>query len=273
MFDFKVFSFKYMSSSNSIKRLLPVFIFLLTTTVCFSQKVDSTKHTLNFRGTVTATNNGFSLVPTFSLGKPALMTNLSLSGKGRMSFEPMFWYSMLDFKPWSFIFVWRYKVVKREKFTLAIGTHLPAVNFRTTAVVQNNVTQDMIEARRFFPVAEVMPGYRFNRHFSFNAYILYGKGLDKSASAANTFVSLRPDVDHIRLSEKFFLRLNPQFYYLKINKTDGFYTAASLTLAHRTWPFSVSTMVNKALKTNITTADFDWNVGLTYAFGRSFVEK
>lgn len=248
-------------------------VFYLLAAVCFSQKTDSVKQILNFSGTVSATNNGFSLVPTFSLGKPALMTNLNLRGKGRLSFEPMFWYSMLDFKPWSFIFVWRYKVVRREKFSFSVGTHLPAVNFRTASVVQNNVPQDMIEARRFFPVAELMPGYRFNQYFSMNAYILYGKGLDKSASAANTFVSLRPDVDNVRLTEKFFLRFNPQLYYLKINKNDGFYTAASLTLAHRKWPFSISTMVNKALKTNINTSDFDWNVGLTYAFGRNFVER
>lgn len=247
--------------------------FLFTTAVSFSQKPDSTKRVLNFRGTVTATNNGFSLVPTFSLGKPALMTNLSIRGKGRLSFEPMFWYSALDFKPWSFIFVWRYKVVKREKFNFAVGTHLPAINFITASVAKNDVTQDIIEARRFFRVAELMPGYRFNKYFSLNAYILYGKGLDKSASAANTFVSLRPDVDHIRLGEKFFFRLNPQFYYLKINKNDGFYTAASLTLAHKEWPFSISTMANKALKTEIAVKEFDWNISLNYSFGRSFVEK
>jgi hypothetical protein len=250
-----------------------LFVFCLFSTVCFSQKTDSTRHALHFSGTVTATNNGFSLVPTFSLGKPALMTNLSLSGKGRLSFEPMFWYSALDFKPWSFIFVWRYKLVRREKFNFAIGTHLPAVNFITTSVAKNGVTQDIIEARRFFPVAELMPSYRFNKYFSFGAYILYGKGLDKSASNANTFVSLRPDVDQIRLTDKYFLRLNPQFYYLQIAKDHGFYTAASLTLAHRNFPFSISAMMNKALKSDIVTKDFDWNVSLTYAFGRHFVEK
>jgi hypothetical protein len=265
-----------MRASKSIlplSKLLFLLAFCGASTVCFSQDEAPPKRTFNFGGTVTATNNGFSLVPTFSLGKPALMTNLSMNGNGRLSFEPMIWYSMLDFKPWSFIFVWRYKLVRREKFSFVVGTHLPAVNFITTSVVKNNVPQDLIEARRFFPVAELMPGYRFNRHFSLNAYVLYGKGLDKSASAANTFVSLRPDVDQIRLSNQLFLRFNPQVYYLRINEKDGFYTAANLTLAHRKWPFSVSTMVNKALKTNINAPDFDWNVGLTYAFGRSFLEK
>lgn len=201
------------------------------------------------------------------------MTNLSLSGKGRLSFEPMFWYSVRDFKPWSFIFVWRYKLVRREKFNLLIGTHLPAVNFITTAVVKNSVQEDLIEARRFFPVGEIISGYRFSKYFALGTYILIGKGLDKSASTTNTFISLRPDFDYIPLSKNYFLRFNPQFYYLKMNENDGFYTAASLTLARKNFPFSISAMANKAIESEILVSDFDWNVSLNYSFGRHFVEK
>ncbi len=46
----------------------------------FSQEKDSTKHALNFRGSVSVTNNGFSLVPTFSLGEPAVATFLNING-------------------------------------------------------------------------------------------------------------------------------------------------------------------------------------------------
>lgn len=263
----------FQNSTFPTSKTILLFFFCLAATVSFSQKIDSTKRELNFGGTVSATNNGFSLVPTFSLGKPALMTNLSLSGKGRFSFEPMFWYSMLDFKPWSFIFISRYKLVRREKFNLIVGTHLPAVNFTTTSVVKDSVRQDLIEARRFFPVGELILGYRFSKYFSLGAYILFGKGLDKSASTTNTFVSLRPDFDFIPISEKYFLKFNPQFYYLKMNENDGFYTAASLTLARKNCPFSISAMANRVLKSEINVKDFDWNVSLTYAFAKHFVKK
>ena len=41
----------------------------------------------DFRGTASITNNGISLVPSFSLGDPALLFDLKFT-KGRLSFEP-----------------------------------------------------------------------------------------------------------------------------------------------------------------------------------------
>ena len=68
-------------------------MFWLSALTAFAQEKDSAQHLLNFRGSVSVTNNGFSLVPTFTLGKPALVTILSVSGKRRLSFEPEFRYS------------------------------------------------------------------------------------------------------------------------------------------------------------------------------------
>jgi aryl-alcohol dehydrogenase-like predicted oxidoreductase len=44
------------------------------------------------------TNNGISLVQTFSLGKPAAIVTLSI-GKGKLSFEPDLRFSLKE-KPW-----------------------------------------------------------------------------------------------------------------------------------------------------------------------------
>ena len=56
---------------------LLVFVLLLFTLSSFSQKTDSTKSTSHFSGSVGVTNNGISLIPTFPLGKPATILNLS----------------------------------------------------------------------------------------------------------------------------------------------------------------------------------------------------
>lgn len=69
------------------------------------------------------------------------------------------------------------------------------------------------------------------------------------------------------------MRFNPQFFYLRIDDRDGFYTAAGLTLARQNCPFSISTFVNQKLESAIATKDFDWNVSLTYAFDRKFVRQ
>ncbi len=251
--------------------LLGLFFFSQT---AFAQKADSTKKALLISGSINANSNGFSFVPTFSLGKPAVQTGFNIMReKGRFSAHPQFWYSMLDYKPWSFIFIWRYKLLKKEKFDLAIGTHAPAINFRSATVIENGIEKDVIKARRFYPALEILPVYRIKKDIALSVYYLFGTGIEKEVSSKNHFLSLRPDFNNIPLGKQLFLRLNPQFYYLRIDQLDGFYAAGSLTLAHRKRPFSIGSTVNKALKTDIQTKNFEWNVGLTWVFGKRFLEK
>src|SRR5712671_4907165 len=98
---------------------LLVFVLLLFAHSSFSQKMDSTKSISHFSGSVSVTNNGISLIPTFSLGKPATIFNLSMS-KGKLSFEPELRFA-LEGKPWSFLFWWRYKLLKSDKFMINVG--------------------------------------------------------------------------------------------------------------------------------------------------------
>ncbi len=247
---------------------------LLLASYAISQQTDTTKSTLNFSGSVTANNNGFSLVPTFSLGKPAVQAGFNISGnKERFTFHPQFWYSMLDYKPWSFIFIWRYKLVKQEKFQFILGAHAPAINFKSATVTEDGEEMDVIKARRFYPALEVLPIYQINKNISLSMYGILGRGIEKEIATTNYFLSIRTDFNDIPLTKQLFLRFNPQLYYLRIDDEDGIYTAAGMTLAHRKWPFSIGTMMNKALKSEIDVKDFDWNVSLTYAFGKNFVEE
>lgn len=258
---------------TNFTRAILLFIILLNYKNLFCQRPDSTKQTLNFKGTISATNNGFSLVPTFTLGKPALVTMFSVSGRRRFSFEPEFRYSLEDFKPWSFIFIWRYQLIRKEKFQLKIGTHLPALNFTTPTVVINGVEEDIIKARRFFPVFEAIPTYKISENFSLGMYAQYGRGLEKEVTSKIYFISLRPSFNQIPLTKQLFLRIYPQFYYLKIGSNDGLYVASNLALAHKNFPISISTMMNKSIETKINAKKFDWSLNLNYTFGNSYVEK
>lgn len=83
--------------------------FLNLTYISFSQKNDSTIVAGHFGGAVTITNKGISIVPNLTLGKPAVIFDLSV-GKRKLSFEPSLRFA-LEGKPWSFLFWWRYKLV------------------------------------------------------------------------------------------------------------------------------------------------------------------
>jgi hypothetical protein len=256
---------------NTTKAIL-LFVFVLSAGFGFSQSADSTKQTLNFSGTISATNNGFSLIPTFSLGEPAVVTIFNLSSRGRLSFEPEFRYSM-DFKPWSLVFIWRYKLIRQEKFQLALGTHLPALNFVSGKAKLGEVEQEVIRARRFFPVVEAIPTYRINDRFNVGLYYLFSIGLEDELTKDNHFLTLRSNYNNIPLSKQYYLNLNLQFYYLKLDEPDGFYAAGALVLARRGFPFSISTLMNKEIRSTIKAKQFDWNVSLNYTFGRNYVEK
>ena len=104
---------------------------------------------------MSVTNNGISLIPTFSLGKPAVIFDMSVGGR-KLSFEPQFRFSM-EGKPWSFLFWWRYKLINTNRLRMSIGAH-PALNFRTLSVTINGEVDEIMETRRFL-AGELAPNY------------------------------------------------------------------------------------------------------------------
>jgi hypothetical protein len=243
-------------------------LFLLGAVTAFSQQADTTRGVLQFSGAVSITNNGFSLIPAFSLGKPAVMATLYAGGK-RLSFEPEFRYS-LEGKPWSFIFIWRYKVIKKDKFQFTLGTHLPALNFISANVPANGTDQEVIKARRFFPVVELFPSHRISRDINIGLYYQYAYGQEEELARHTQFISLRTSLANLRVAGPYHLKINPQLYYLKMDKRDGYYVTSSLSLARNRFPLSVSTAMNKALQTDIAGKKSDWNVSLVYSFNTSY---
>lgn len=244
---------------------LLVFVFLFFTHLSFSQEVDSTKNISNFSGAVSITNNGLSFIPTFSLGKPATIVNLAI-GKDKLSFEPELRFS-LEGKPWSFLFWWRYKLLKSDKVAINVGTH-PALNFRTQAVSINGVPKDVIVTRRYL-AGEISPKYYLSKDISIGIYYLYSRGIDKDAIRNTNFVTVNSNFSDLKLSDQVFMKFTPQFYYLKLDLEDGFYFSSSLTLAKRSFPLSISAVINKAIHTNITASkNLVWNTSLIYSFNK-----
>jgi hypothetical protein len=180
---------------------------------------------------------------------------------------------MLDYKPWSFIFIWRYKLINKEKFTFYLGTHAPGINFQSASVLEDSIPKDVIKARRFYPAIELTSNYQLRKNVSIGTYVILGTGIEEEISSNNVFISLRMGFSDIPISNKVFLRFNPQIYYLQIDADAGLYTAAGVTLGHRNWPISFTSMINREIISEIEVSNFEWNVGITYAFSKSYVER
>ena len=250
--------------------VLPVLLLLLFTHSSFSQKTDSTKRSYQIRGAVTVTNKGISFVPTFTLGKPAAIFDLSM-GKKKSFFEPQLKFS-LEGKPWAFLFWWRYKLVTNKKFALAFGVH-PALNFKTQTFLVNGVSNTVLVTRRYL-AGEFVPNYFVSKNISIGVYYLYSRGIDKGTVRNTHFLTVNSNFSNIRLGNRFFARFIPQVYYLRQDGKDGVYGTYTLTLAKKNFPLTVQSIVNKTIRTTVPgSQDFIWNASLIYSFNKKYAQQ
>lgn len=266
----KIFSnraFGYFMEQNRVCFLIHTCLLLLLSDIAFSQTTDSTKTISHFSGTISATHNGISLVPSFSLGKPAVLFNFSIGGK-RLTFEPDIRFA-LEGKPWSFLFWWRYKAIQKDRFSLRVGVH-PALNFRTIPVVSNGNNKDVIESRRFL-AGEIYPSYAITDNIRIGTYYLYSRGLDDSQKNTH-FLVLNLAFPNINLSDEISLSAYPGVYYLKADALDGFYFTSTVRLTKRNFPLLLESIINQKIRTEILPErSFVWNISLVYPFNKQFV--
>jgi len=245
-----------------------LFFFLSIACPSIAQKIDSTKNISHFSGIAGITNNGISLIPTFSLSKPAALFNMSM-GKNKLSFDTEFTFS-LEGKPWYFLFWLRYKLINTDKFRMNAGTHL-GLNFKKILLPENMESKEVTVTERYW-VGELVPNYSITKNISAGIYYLYARGLDPGANKMTNFVTLNASFSNIKLNDGFLMRVTPQFYYLGMDDGDGFYFTSAFTLAKTNFPLSISSVINKVIQTDISAGkDFVWNVTLVYSFGKRYV--
>jgi hypothetical protein len=242
-------------------------VFMGITNLTYSQDADSTKLPFNFGVSATVTTKGISTVPNLTLGKPAAIFDLTM-GKGRLSFEPNFRFA-LEGRPWSFLFWWRYKLVQTDRFRISLGAH-PALSFRMREYQYESGTQKTMVVYRYL-AGELSPTYFITKKTGVGLYWLYSRGIEKELTRNTNLISVRASFTDITLTENYFLRFNPQVYYLNMDKVDGFYFNFVLTLSKRNFPLSISTLINNPIHTKITAGnEFLWNVSLIYSFNQLY---
>jgi hypothetical protein len=244
--------------------------FFLVVHFSFSQKTDTTKSIFHLRGAVTVTTKGISFIPSFSLGKPAAIFDLSI-GKRKLYFEPQLRFSLKG-KPWSFLFWGRYKPITTEKFQLLAGTHL-GLNFRNESISANGVSTTGLVVRRYL-AAELAPAYFISKNTSMGVYYLYSRGLDEGTTNNTHFVTINSNISINKPGSRFNARLTPQLYYLALDARDGLFITSAISVSRRNIPLSVQCIVNKSIETDIEGSEkFLWNASLIYSFNKNYVRR
>lgn len=254
-----------------IKRLQLFFLVLIFVSLSFipealaqvAQREPMIRH---FNGTITATNNGISLIPSFTLGRPAVFFDLSVGGE-RLSFDPMFRFGM-DGKPWSFVFWWRYKVVKDRRFTLSAGAH-PAFIFSEMPVMVDGKEEKMLVTKRFL-AGELTPMYKVSNRFSFGLYYLQGHGFNPTPPSNTNFLALNTVFSGLPMFWNMELRVNPQFFFLRVDDTSGTYVTSTFALKKNDFPIGITSTMTQKINSTVPGDDFVWNVGLYYNFANDY---
>lgn len=263
--------YSYSSYSKSISNCRSRLILACLTIVLFFQGTDSKAQSseprpFQFSGIITATSNGVSLIPSFTLGRPAVFFDLSLGGE-RLSFDPMFRFGM-DGKPWSFVFWGRYKLIKDSRFTLNVGAH-PAFIFQERTFMVNGKEEIMMAAQRFF-AGEIVPMYKVSDRFSIGIYYLQGRGFNPIPPKNSNFLALNTVFSGLPIYKDVTLRMNPQLYFLRVDENTGTYVVSSFTLTKKDFPVGIQTLFNQKIKSQVAGDDLVWNVGLVYNFSKEF---
>ena len=235
----------------------------------FAQNSDQTQKTTRVSGAVTFTTKGISTIPSFTLGKPAVTFDLSVS-RGKFSFEPQLRFAVFEGKPWTFIFWGRYKLVSNDKLSVIVGGH-PAFSFKNkTYLVGGTSTQTMVVKR--YLAGDLAPLFNLSKKISIGPYYLYSHGVENDIVKNTHFISARVNFTNIALGEQYFIKLSPQIYYLKTDREDGYYYNASLSLVKKNFPLSLSSLFNKTIHSNVQgSKDFIWNISLIYSFSKRYI--
>ncbi|MEN2283425.1 hypothetical protein AAGF08_14865 [Algoriphagus sp. SE2] len=251
-------------------RFLFIYLSLIFVIKVQSQTIQESQPTIkHFDGTITATSNGISIIPFFSLGRPAFLFDLSLGGD-RLSFDPMLRFGM-NGKPWSFVFWWRYKLINKPKFSLRVGAH-PAFIFQERELMVDGKPKNVLVANRFLTY-EIAPTFKLSPRSSLGIYFLNGNGINPYPPDHTYFLGLTWTLSDFPLGETVRFKMTPQVYYLKVDENDGIYGTSTFTLTKTDFPIGLQSTFNQKINSSIDGEDFVWNLSLIYNFANDYRKK
>ena len=239
------------------------FILLNLPCLVFSQNKDTLQQIESLKATanIQINNNGISLFPNLSLGKPAGILNLVV-GKKNIFFEPeLRW--RLNGNPWSYIFWMRYRPKRTAQFSWHIGAHPSYVMRDNDATLKGLAVNRWVAQRNV--AAEIVPVWHYSPKFSVGLHVLVSKGLDTAyGTQKSLYISLQPRFPNISLSEKYYLGFFPQVFHLTLDAHEGTYYSQMVSFNKKNSPLYITSILTYKIKSTIAGNAFIGNIGLNY---------
>ena len=211
------------------------------------------------KGNLQLTNNGISPVPYFTLGEPALLTNLYLT-KGRLSFSPEFNFD-LKAKPWSFNTWLRYNLIRIKRYNFYLGSNFSIIFKR----LDPKIFKEDLQAQRY-QMLDIMMTYKIDQKKMLSFYYWKTSTLDHLGITSSHFVMLALQIDNLLKSENTVISFRPSVFV--INNTlpfSGLFMSQITKISTKKFPLSFSLQTVETLQSS-EQAKFNWNVGVNVPF-------
>ena len=246
-----------------MKRMFFILVTLNVNLQLYGQttQTDVSSGPVKVSGNLQITNNGVSLFPNLSLGKPAAIININLVKKN-FSLEPELRWG-LNGDPWSFIFWLRYRLT-RSKFQLRTGIH-PSYVFADQQVYLSGQAANRIIATRYF-AAEAAPSYQWSSHFGLSVHYLHARALDDYGAAFCNFFAVQPRFTSMKIRGPVYLNFFPQVFFLQLAQHKGYYMSETLTINHAKSPVYLSSLVTYKISSTIPGDKWVTSFGLNIKF-------
>ncbi len=231
-------------------------------------QADSTK--ISFSGSLGVTNNGFSIIPTFSLNSPAALIFLSWRKKN-FSIDPDIRITP-DGRKGGILLWFRYHAINQKRFQLRAGFH-PAMNLQIRQITEQGVSSEITQMRRFL-AWELAPSLKVHKYFTTGLYYLQGNGLQLDGPRTTHFVNLYASLAGIPVGDKIKFSITPAVYYLYLDGYQGTYLTATASLKHADFPFSIQSAINQTFQSDLPgNKEFLWNVSFNYHFQKTYLKS
>jgi hypothetical protein len=236
--------------------LLFLFIFELGYSI---EKPDSSAAKLKFNGNVSLNSNGMAPIPSFSLGKPALIAALALQKK-RFSFDPQIAYG-LNMKPW-IIDIWvHYRLIYKPKFELRTG-----VDFSMFFSDYDAGDYTIWQGQQYITF-ELAGIFKFSPKSSLTLMYWNDNGQDPGSIKGN-YYNMVYDRTDIPIGKSILFSGSLQLFYVGYDgNNDGLFISPRIAASVRNVPLSLFFQATQSLTTNIEPdPGFRCNAGVGYIF-------
>jgi len=235
-------------------------MFLIVVMPVFStEKSDSVKAKLHFNGNISINSNGMAPIPSFALGKPAVIAAFTIAKK-RFSYDPSIAYG-LNLRPWIIDNWVHYRLIYKSSFELRTGVDLSMLFSE-----YNGQDYKVLQGQQYitFEIAgiyKISPG-------SFVSLMYWNENGQDPGTISGHFINLVYDRTDIRIGKNIHLSGNCQLFYIGYTGyNDGLFISPRIAASLRNVPLSMFLQITQALKSNIEPfPGFKWNIGLAYIF-------